>query len=123
MNFDVSDPKSGQSMREYLTPEYFAQLNAAVRYALEGKNISGGPGCMTSQFGRKTTIRGVRRLGGGGGIEIPLTDTIAISAGEDEFEGYWVDEDDNRLDCIELDICVLGVEKKLRLLGMIIEPS
>lgn len=77
---------------------------------------------MTStQFGGTTTLKASRRFGGGG-MGIPLTETITISNGVGGDVGFWVDEDGNKVDFIELDICVNNVEKKLRLLGMIIEP-
>jgi hypothetical protein len=120
MNFDPSDPTSGQPLEDYLTVDYIKSLNAALRYALAGKNISGGPGVTTSQFGNKTTIKARRVMGGGDGGP-PNTDTIPIGKGTGENEGYWVDVSGNQIDFIELDICVEGTVKKLRLLGMIID--
>ncbi len=121
MNFDVSDPTPGQKLEDYLTVEYITKLNAALRYALAGKNISGGPGVTTSQFGNKTTIKARRISGGGGGP--PLTETIPVSLGIGEDAGYWVDDAGNRVDFVELDICIDTVDGKFRTFGIFVPTS
>lgn len=66
MTFDPPDPQSGQKLEDYFTVEYVKQLNAAVRRALKGGNVSGGPGITVSQVGGSVTIKAAK--GGKGGV-------------------------------------------------------
>lgn len=77
MTFDPPDPQSGQMLEDYFTVEYVKMVNAAIKRALQGSNISGGPGLTVTHAAGGVTIKAA---GIGGGLTLPPI----------EPEGVWV---------------------------------
>lgn len=65
MTFDPADPQSGQKLEDYFTVEYVKMLNAALRKALQGSNISGGPGTTVTHAAGGVTIKGGPKIPNG----------------------------------------------------------
>ena len=125
MSFDPKLPMSGQKLEDFLTIDYFKRLHAAIQDLERRVNVGGGPGVTVTKFGNKTTIKAARRSGGGGG-GIPDTETIPIYAGTGDNEGKWVTlvgELELPFDCLEVDVCADGVEKKARILIGLYDPE
>jgi hypothetical protein len=81
--FNPPDPQSGQPLDEYFTLEYVKSLNEAVKKALSGGNISGGPGITVTHTGGSITIKSSGRRGGMISIPVPPEEGLWVLVSEE----------------------------------------
>jgi hypothetical protein len=87
IEFNPPDPKVGQDLLTYITTDYLNALNAAVKEALEGVSITGGPGIFVSKVGGNITIKTDETT------RTPRPPTLdAVELSLDKY-GYWVNKE------------------------------